>query len=266
VEKMQLSYNVIKNNSVKDLGAKEIVTDAEAKVVKFPVVINPENGAASVPNVQMESYEKLAKSLIENARRQSEAILSRAYEDARLIEEDAAHKAELMQNEAFERGYSEGNEEGFNKAYNETMISAKREAEAIIASAEALLGDAKHQYEEYLKEKSQEISEMILTIAESVLKKEVQDSSTVKTMIFNALETSKNAKNFIIRCNTIYVEELKAIVPNWKEELGYLGDIFILKDDSLEIGNAVIDKGNGKVVVGVDIALQKISDILEGKD
>jgi flagellar assembly protein FliH len=250
---MQSSYNVIKNRSVKNTGLREIVTSSEAAVINPEVEDNIKN--------HIESYESLAKSILENARNKSEQIVIKAYEDARAIEEEALLKAEQLKNEAYETSY----QEGYHKAYHETMQHTKIESEAIIASAMELLNNAKAEYEEYLQIKTQEINDLIITIAKTVLKKEVQDKSSINSMIYEAIERSKKSEKFIVRCNSIYVDELKDQSNSWKKQLGFLGDIFILGDDSLEPGNAVIDKGNGKVITGIDYALQRIEEILEGK-
>jgi flagellar assembly protein FliH len=251
---MQSSYNVIKNRSVKNTGLREIVTSSDTPEINPEVEDNIKN--------HIESYESLAKSILENARNKSEQIVIRAYEDARTIEEEALVKAEHLKNEAYERGH----QEGYHKAYHETMQQTKIESEAIIASAMELLNNAKAEYEEYLQIKTQEINDLIITIANTVLKKEVEDRSSINSMIYEAIERSKMSEKFIIRCNSIYVDELKDRSDIWKKQLGFLGDIFIIGDDSLEPGNAVIDKGNGKIITGIDYALQRIEEILEGKD
>lgn len=255
---MQSSYNVIKNRSVKNTGLREIVTSSEVVIIKPEVEDNIKN--------HIESYEGLAKSILENARNKSEQIVIKAYEEARNIEEQAILKAEQLTNEAYERGHQEGQQEGYYKAYHETMQQTKVESEAIIASAMELLSNAKSEYEEYLQIKTQEINDLIITIAKTVLKKEVQHKSSINSMIYEAIERSKMSEKFIIRCNSVYTEELKEQSTRWKKQLGFLGDIFIIGDDSLEPGNAVIDKGNGKVITGIDYALQRIEEILEGKD
>jgi flagellar assembly protein FliH len=255
---MQSFYNVIKNNSVKDSGSRKICTSDEIAVTKV------DKEAEFKDNI--ESYESLAKTIMENARKQSEQIKLKAYEEVKTLQEDALIRAEQIKKDAYNKAYEKGYEEGYNKAYSETMRKTQIKSEAIIAAAEKVLTDAKVQYEQYMENKSKHISELILTIAETVLKKEVVDKSSINAMIYETIEASKNSRNFIIRCNGVYVEELKVQASNWKEQLGFLGDIFIIKDDSVEQGNAIIDKGNGKVIVGIDYALQRIKDILEGRD
>ncbi|ERI91248.1 hypothetical protein HMPREF1982_03207 [Clostridiales bacterium oral taxon 876 str. F0540] len=256
---MQSSYNVIKNNTVKPTGLREIVTN-----IDIEKAVDPEIEKNTKPYI--ENYENLAKNILENARRQSEQIKLKAFDEIRILEQEALDKAEQLKKEAFEKGFTEGQQEGFNKAYYETIDSAKQEAEYIISNAHEVLNNAKTEYENYLSEKTREIGELVLSISRNVIKREIEDKGMINEMILNALETSKNSKNFIIRCNSLHIDELKSQVDNWKEQLGFFGDIFILKDNSLEPGNAVIDKGNGRIVVGIDYALLRIKDILEGKE
>lgn len=256
---MQLSYRIIKNNSVKDDGLREIVTN----LVKPQITSYPED---TVSTNNMEGYNNLVSTIIENARRQKEQILAKAYEDAAIIEDNAVKDAEKLKKAAYEKGYGEGKEEGFNLAYKKALDEAEIKKNSIIESAEEILFNAKIEYESYLEDKKSELIDLIVCAAEAVLKYEIKDKSSISKMIFDALEASKNANNFIIRCNEIYASELKEQVEEWKDKLGYHGDIFVVKDNTIEPGNAIINKGNGKLVVGINYALQRIKELLEGKE
>jgi len=256
---MQLSYRIIKNNSVKNYGLKEIVTAKE----KPQIASYPEE---TINNNNMEGYNNLANTILENARRQKEQILAKAYEDAQEIEEEAVKSAEKLKKAAYDNGYSEGKELGYNSAYNEALKEAESEKNLIIASAEETLFNAKAEYENYLENKKSELFDLIVCAAEAVLKNELKDKSAINKMLFDALQSSKKASTFIIRCNEIYADELKDQTGTWKEKLGFNGDIFIVKDNTIEAGNAVIDKGNGKLVVGINYALQRIRELLGGKE
>ncbi|MFL0246778.1 FliH/SctL family protein [Candidatus Clostridium stratigraminis] len=256
---MQLSYRIIKNNSVKDDGLREIVTNLE----KPQITSYPEDNGSTC---NMESYNNLVSTILENARRQKEQILAKAYEDAAMIEDNAIKEAEKLKKTAYENGYEEGKEQGFNLAYKEALSEAEIKKNSIIASAEEMLFNAKVEYENYLEDKKSELIDLIVCAAEAVLKYEIKDKSSINKMIFDALEASKNANNYIIRCNEMYISELKEQVENWKDKLGYHGDIFVVKDNTIEAGNAIINKGNGKLVVGINYALQRIKELLEGKE
>jgi flagellar assembly protein FliH len=258
---MQSSYNVIKNNSVKNTGLKPIVTSSDVSYINGDTAeVRAENESNARNHI--ESYENLARNILENARRQSDQIVARAYEDASTIESDAMQKAEQLMQDAYESGFNQGQEAGYAAGIEQARV----EGEGIINSAVELLNNAKFQYDQYLQVKSGEIKELVLAISRSVLNRELQSDDSIDEMIYSAMAQAKNVKSFIIRCNPQHIDSLKSRIDSWKEQLGFFGDIFVLKDDSIEPGNAVIDKGNGKIIVGVDYALQRIGQILEGKD
>lgn len=251
---MQLLYKVIKNNSVIDNGAKEIKTNAEQTVIKAA----PQGASRG----SIDSYENLARSILENARIQKEQIMSKAYEEVRKIEDEALLKAEEIKRQGYEEAFKEGQEAGFNKG----LQQAENEKERAAASAVDMMVSARKQFEKYFEEKQKEIFDTIVSISEKVIKREITDKAFIADMIYDALEASKNSKNFIIRCNEAHVEELNSETINWKEKLGFKGDIFIVKDNNVQIGNAFIDKGNGRLEVGINVALHRVRELMEGKE
>lgn len=255
---MQSSYRVIKNNHVQSLGNKEISTEFIKVQEKEEIEENLKNN--------FESYETLVSTMLENARRKSDKILSSAYQEAQLVESDSRLKAEQLMQEAYSKGYEDGKAKGYEDAYNDSYPKVQEECEIIKKQADDILFEARQAYELYLEQKKYEVKDFILDTVETILKQQVKNEDSLNSMIFSALEETKNARSFIIKCNSIYVENLNSKVDVWKEQLVFKGDIFVLKDDSLEPGTAVIDKGTGKVVVDIDYALDKLKELLEGNE
>ncbi len=259
---MQSSYKVIKNTSVTQEGLKEIVTDFEKKEEmqqKMQQKIQQQEWAETNARTFIDSYEDLAKTMLENARKQSEDLLSKAFAEA-----------EKLEKEAYEKGYSEGTQrgydDGFNKSYEEgykkNMEKSTREGEAIKNNADNVLKSAMDEKERYLNEKQEEIKSLIINCVECVLKREIKNKDALNDVIFEALSKVRNTKTFIIKSNEIYCEELKNKVELWKEQLPFRGDIFIISDNDVEIGKSVIERENGKIVISVDMAMEKIKEIV----
>ena len=244
---MQSSYNVIKNSSILPSGEKLIDTSY------CPDLSSEEVETSIVSDEESENYNNLVKSMLENARKRSEEIIFQAQKDA-----------ENFKEKSYSEGYEKGLKDGFDKAYNETVVVESRRAEEIKKSAEKILFNAKLEYESYLKEKTEEIKLLSITIAENVLMREVRDKNGINEMILNALEDSKNAETFIIKCNSQHGEEIKENLMSWKASLSFKGDIFVVMDDSISIGRAIIEKNNGKIEVGIEAGLSKIKELLEG--
>ena len=250
---MQSSSKVIKNTSVMKQGSKEITTEFNSNNYRNDNIHGYSKDENS--SLNLDSYENLAKNIIENAKRQGEKILSGAYEETDEILQKASSKG-------YEEGYSKGYAEG-----NKQIIGpATEEAKGIIANAEFILRSAKKEYEIYIEEKEKQIKEFILIAVENILKQRVESSDALNDMVLAAITNSKNVKLFIIRTNSLYFTELKSRVAEWKTQLGYKEDIIIIEDNLIEPGSAIIEKDNGKIVVGIDKGLEKLKDILQGKE
>lgn len=256
---MHSSYNLIKGTNVVPQGSKEINTEfVPAKKIAGAKEDMPE-GELSIAEQnealarQMESYESLAKILVENARRKGEEILSKAFEEAQTIEKEAFQKA-------YEEGKQKGYEDAYNETYNTILPQAQAEASSIIENANRLLLDAKKQYEVYLESKEEEIISFAVNMAEHILKRELRAKEGLNDLIYQTIKDSRNADTFIIRANEIYVEEIKSNLSTWKESLGLKAEIFVVPDESITEGNAIIEKNNGRVEVGIDIGMKAIKE------
>jgi flagellar assembly protein FliH len=258
---MRSSYNFIKGNNIVAQGNKEINTEFNPikKSLRNVEKIDDEELSVAEKNEvlarQMESYESLAKILVENARRQGEDILSKAFEEAQKLEAETYAKA-------FEEGKQKGEEDAYNATYNVLLPQAEAEAAAIIENAKNMLVDAKKQYEAYLESKKEEIINFAVNMAEQVLKRELKSKDGLNQLIYETIKESRNADIFIIRTNKVCVEEIKSNLSEWKETLGLKSEIFVVLDESITEGNAIIEKNNGKIEVGIDIGMKSIKEEL----
>lgn len=252
---MQSLYKVIKSSSVVDDKPKEIITNFQHDEAK-----NNEKSVQVEDNAKafIDSYENLAKNMIENARRQSEIILSSAYTEAEKIEEEAYEKAYNLGKEA---GYNDGFKTAYEEGYQANVDKALAEAEVIKNNADNILKSSVDEKNRYLKEKEQEIKNLIINCVEAVLKREIKDKEALNEIIYDVFSEIKNSKSIIIKSNSIYCEGFKKDLEIWKEQVPIKGEVFIIPDDSIEEGSAVIERDNGKVVVSVDIAMESIKEI-----
>lgn len=250
---MLSSYKVIKSNSVVTNGNVEINTD----LTNISSDKKRELGEKNAKDF-IESYEVLARTMLENARRQSDSMLAAAYEDARKIEQDAYEKG-------MSEGYNIGYEKGINEAnsyYEEMVNKAQAEAQQIIEKSEKLLLDSNKQYLEYLEQKKEEIQSLITSIAESIIKREIKDKDGITNMVLDAIEMASKSKTVVVKANSNYIEDLKSRIEIWKHQSIFQGDIFVVGDDELEEGTAIIQRNNGKIVVGINDAMEKVREII----
>lgn len=245
VERMQSSNNVIKNIQILKLEHKEIITNNYIKSYSEAL----DGGIGADGNIYPEVTEArlAAKYIIERANLEREDILSKAAETAK---------------EAKTNGYEAGSKQGYNEGYDKAIALAKKDAEYIINNANSILLNSRTVFQKYLEDKKDDIINLSINIAEKILKKEVISADALDNLIYGVIDDSKNAKSFIIKTNSIYTENLKSKVDNWKESLGIKGEIFIVADETIQAGNALVEKNDGKVEVGINVGIEGMRQAL----
>ncbi|SFA74647.1 hypothetical protein [Clostridium frigidicarnis] len=246
--------NIIKDSSAEKSGRKIITTTYEVKPKKIETLEDEKEKEDTIDDPLR--FDPLGQIIIEKAKRDRDELLRKTYEEVETIRSDAYNEAYNM---GYEEGKTSGYDDGYKEAYDKNIEKAKEEAGSIIENANNILLSAKAQYENYLKEKKEEILDLSLYIAQLALNKEILRDDAMDEVIFNALEESAKAKTYIIKCSEEYIDHINENVILWKEKLALNNcEVFIIKDNSLEKGNAVIEKNNGKIKVGIDVALENI--------
>ena len=251
---MQSSYSVIKSNSVLQGEEKTIMTQYNRKIDFEDADEVLQQDMESTPEV-IARYRQMGEDIVNDAKVQRDSIINAANINAVQIEKDA-----------YEKGYSQGKqngyEDGYKEAYDKNIEAAKAQAADIVSQAMNILNNANNDYEEYLKEKTQEIIHLSMKMAEAVLKTKLEVPDGISDMVRKAIEGAENTKTFIIRCNEVHVDELKAKVDKWKVIYAIEGNIFVIGDETISPGNAVIERDNGRTEVGIQTGLDKIKEAI----
>jgi flagellar assembly protein FliH len=258
---MQSSYSLIKKASVKqgehkvvstkyiskNLVAEEIEEEKEDEIILKVPEIDPEE--------LLRRYEDIGQRIIQDAKKEKQVIALRAQMDANVAEKNAYNKG-------YEQGLQNGYDDGYKKAYDETIDAAKSEAADIVSKAELLLKSAHENYLKYLDDKKVEVVKLSLEIAGCVAQKTLSNDDSMNLIVEEAFKISKGEDNVILKANSIHIEELKSQVERWKIAYGIKNEIFVLIDDFMEPGNAILEKPSGIVKVGVDIGMEQIRKAL----
>lgn len=272
---MQLSSSIIKSSSVVNEGKKYIFTefdlpnkednDVEESSVE---TVAKEQNALRDP---MEEYKRLAKTMFDSYRKKGEEILNKAKEEAEVIKKDAYDTSykkgyEEGEHNGYEDAYKNAYEKAYKEGYEENIVKANKEREELIKDGQQisdnLIKSAREEYVAYIEEKKQEIKDMIENIVEHVFKKELEDKAILNNMILDVVNHAKNSKNIVVKSRQENIEEIKNAIDEWKQTNIFKGDIFIIEDDSLQNGVAIVEKDNGKTEIDIKKALDKVREIL----
>lgn len=248
---MQSYYSVIKNASTTS-GEVKVVATSYNKVNELPDTKEEEVIQSEEVSI---NYSELAEEILKDAENKRDEIISMAYEKAKQIEKEAYENA-------YNQGLENGFEDGKQEAINRVLPAAEEEAEKLRKEASEVLLTCHEKYNAYLKEKESEIIKLSLSIAEKILRKHIEEDEIVSNMVNEVIESFREAESIIIKTNPIHYEEIKSNIPKWKHNYAIQGEIFAIEDTGMEEGNAILEKPSGKVVVGIDIGLEKIKEAL----
>ena len=252
---MQSSYNLIKSASALDASKKVIETNYTVQNVEN----TEENNSYSMEDEFRKNYEFLGANIIKNAKQEAEDIKRKSQIIANEIEKKAYEEG---YNQGKSNGYEDGYENGYREAIEKVRLETEKEVKEKIDRAENILEKANKEYKKYLLNKEEEILKLAFDMASIIAKNELKLSEAMLPLIEDILEEAKGEENIIIRCNNIHVKSIKEKVNYYKQAYAIKGEIFILEDELMEPGNAVIDKGTGKATIGLDIALEKLENAL----
>jgi len=257
---MQSSYNLIKKGFATEGESKVISTEYTSRKFVFENIEEiqeevEEDVIVKAPKIDPEEllkrYEDIGNRIVQDAKKEKQVIVLRGQMDADIAEKKAYEKG-------YEQGLQNGYDDGYKKAYDETIDTAKAEAAEIVNKAELLLKSAHENYLKYLDDKKVDIVKLALEIAESIAQKELSQEGSMNPIIEEAFKISKGEDNVILRVNSIHVEDLKSEVERWKMAYAIKNEIFVITDDFMEPGNAILEKPSGIVKVGVDIGMEQI--------
>lgn len=251
---MQSSYRVIKNNDVLSAEEKSIVTEY---TIKYNRPEFEDGSQICTEAINLDEYRAMADKIIKAASSKRDTILSESNIRAIEIEKEAYQKGYEQGNA---NGYEDGHKEGYNEAYDKNIDRAREEATNIVENANSILMNAKNEYEAYMFDRKIDIINLAMEIAENVTRKQLQVAEGITHMIDEVIEQSKSSKSFVIKCNEIHVDELKNRIEVWKQTYAQDASIFVIPDELMESGNAIIEKDNGKTTVGIDIGFEKIRE------
>ena len=147
---------------------------------------------------------------------------------------------------------------------NSIVLEAKRKKDEIMYKAmEESQAMEREAYEKgYAQGKENGYEDGKKEAIEKVIRKKVTDEDGISEILEEGIRLSKGEENLVIKCNPKYVSSIKEHIPVWKASYSISGEIFVLPNEGVSLGNAIIEKASGKVEVGIDVSLKAIEEAL----
>lgn len=246
MEKMPLSYRVIKNSQV-----DPIEDNIEIPILSSEGFKNhlPEEIALEQKKILQNT--KKAQKIIEEAERKSQEILHRTKQEAEDLKE------QILQ-EAFQKGTVEGQKKGYQDGYSKGI----EESQEIQKEAKQVLKSAHRESREYIRKTKEEIIQLAASMAENIIKYSINlEDENIVNMVNNALRKVEERKQIIIRCHPenvllleVHINQFKKICPN--------GVFTILEDKGKKLEEVIIETEAQIIHLDIDKQLENIKTAL----
>lgn len=248
---------ILKSDGVVFKGVKPLKTTATVKTTNNEEAFDE----SEILKVNEEIEEQLHK-----AKDTCENMISNAQVESERIVQEAQNECEEIKKKAYEEGHNiglrNGYEDGYKESYEDNIEKAKQESEEIINKANNILLQANEQFTDFLKDSKKDIIRLSVSIAEKVLKEKFKDEESMNNILEATIKEYEIKENFVIRTNAIYIEKVNEQLNELKNQQLIKGESFILADDFIEPGNAIIETNKGRLIVGVDCVLEKVKEEL----
>jgi flagellar assembly protein FliH len=175
---------------------------------------------------------------------------------AKGIVDRAKEKAALIEREAYEAGFAQGEKDGFE-------MGAKKLDKVLDRTEETLKGMVSYKGE-FIKLYEKEILGLISHIAEKVVHGQVKiDHTVVRETIFEAFNLVVDRSEVRIKVSPEDVEYVKEIRPTFFDRIKDLKSITIESDPSVSPGGCLMETVFGEIDARLEGQLEKIAGAIE---
>ena len=170
---------------------------------------------------------------------------------------DAEERVSGIEKDAFEKGFSEGRDTGFD--------SGKGEVERLIDKVQIVLNNAIEKRNQIIEESETQLINLVLLISQKVIKviSENQKNVVINNVI-QALRKLKTRGEVIVRVNLSDVQLTTDHIKDFMRMVDNIRSITVLEDSTVDRGGCIIETDFGEIDARISSQLNEIRDrILE---
>ncbi len=202
----------------------------------------------------LEKAEIAAIDIMDKAQDRADEFIREAKISANEIEAEALKNANDVYENAKKRAYEEGYEAGFQQG--------RSDADAVIAEALEIKEEINRKNRDFLVDKEAEMIDIVMAIAEKILREEMEKSEYMEALISQAMDSMSYARDIIIRVSDADFANANLIRPKILAMAERIENLDITIDHSLEEGSVVVDTPSGSIDASVSTQLEILRGVL----
>jgi flagellar assembly protein FliH len=177
--------------------------------------------------------------------------------EAEDILQEAHKRAAQIEQEAYEKGFSQGEKDG--------LELGEKKALKVIEGLENLLVEMGNLKQEIIREYEKEILGLIFAISEKIIHHQLEaHQEALKKTVFNAIYFAAEKNNMVLRVNPEDFEYVEKFRPEIFTRFNELRSIVMTSDASITRGGCLLETQYGDIDARIETQLEKIYQCLEG--
>jgi flagellar assembly protein FliH len=209
-----------------------------------------------------------AENILSDAHAEAERIINEAMEAAESIRERAAAEAETAIKEAeetaYDEGFKKGQSEGFESAHDEAKKELDEKNRSLLEEIKRAIAELEKLKSDYMRQYNDSMKELVIAIAEKVIKVSLKSSGEVITrMILAAVENSSKKEwakiyiseydaNLMVREDSDILDALRKVSDHIK----------VIKMENGESGDLIVEFPDQAIDASVSTQLENIRHMM----
>lgn len=172
------------------------------------------------------------------------------------IVKQAQEKAGLLEQEAYEKGFAQGEKDGLDLG--------EKKAVKVIENLENLFNEISRLKGNMVTRYEKEILELIFAIAGKVIHRQIGfDETVVKETVTKALYLATDKSKIVLKVSPQDFEYIESVRPEFFTQYSELKSLTVTHDPSITRGGCLLETPYGDVDARVETQLEKICQCLE---
>lgn len=177
--------------------------------------------------------------------------------EAEDIVKKAQEKGALLEREAYEKGFAQGEKDGLDLG--------EKKALKVVENIENFFTEMSNLRKEILKQYERQILELIFSIAKKIIHHQIgSDEKAIEDTVLKALHLAVEKSKIALRVNPEDFDYVERLRPEFFAKFKELKSIVVTSDPSITRGGCFLETPYGDVDARIETELEMIYQCLEG--
>lgn len=177
--------------------------------------------------------------------------------EAEDIVKEAQEKGALLEREAYEKGFAQGEKDGLDLG--------EKKALKVVENIENFFTEMSNLKKEILKQYERQILELIFSIAKKIIHHQIgSDEKAIEDTVLKALHLAVEKSKIALRVNPEDFDYVERLRPEFFAKFKELKSIVVTSDPSITRGGCFLETPYGDVDARIETELEMIYQCLEG--